>query len=209
MEGPMPAALDAIRDWFSVFPWLSEPKWIALNAMVSMLAAIATVVLALYTRRMAKETKDLGRDTLDAADRADEHHQQSLWPFVALTSARVFGKTLIVELHNVGPGFVTRGTVSVVQGSQALDPMKTLGKFGPMSVGSVSTVSIPNADVAFNAEGRPLELIAVRVGFESVFHSTGHTDWLVELVMGNVSAADFSTPPIIKRATLDALQRST
>lgn len=73
------------------------------NATRSM--ASQTKLLAKKTADMATETAALASDTVDATDRADEHHQQSLWPLIVVSSLNNYSSSSCsVWLHNIGNG---------------------------------------------------------------------------------------------------------
>jgi len=194
---------------------LGSFPWSAVSAGVSVFAALITLVLALYTRSMAiatqklaLETTQLARDTVDASDRADEHHQQTLWPFVSVLEVQRFSDSFQLHVKNIGTGIAVRGTASIISGHTQLNPMDTVEQFGPIAIGAATIASIGKISSISDPNGRLPEWIVIRVTFESIFHSTGHTDWMFRVSTGELKPADFSPPQIMKRQTLDQIQRA-
>ncbi|HLY00914.1 MAG TPA: hypothetical protein VKR56_00305 [Candidatus Cybelea sp.] len=195
------------------FPWGPEAGWVAISAIVSGCAAIATVLLALYTRKMAQatrklalETTQLARDTVDASDRADEHHQQTLWPFVSITHVERYPISFGVSVKNIGTGVAVRGTVSVVTGHRKMEPFEILAEYGPIAVQGQTTVNLNVSSLEDGAGAYP-EWVVFRVTFESIFHSTGYIDWMFRPSTGELKAGTYQPPSIMTRgdpSTIDS-----
>lgn len=68
---------------------MSESGWVAIGAIVSALVAIATGLLAFYTWKLAAKTTALADETMVGIRQADEHHQQSLMPYLVVKNLQV------------------------------------------------------------------------------------------------------------------------
>lgn|GEM_PF-4454225 len=133
--------------------------WVAVGALVPNIAlAIVTGLLFRATRNMAGETKkladktaamaektgemadktaELARDTVMAADRADIHHQQSLWPFTVphIRNISTYGNQqaqIVFGIENIGPGLAlyTQAFLEKLNG-QANGCKTTVGPIAP------------------------------------------------------------------------------
>lgn len=60
--------------------WAVKSGWATVSDAASFFLAVGTIVLALATRRVAQETKQLGKATQNMARQEDEHHKQGFMP---------------------------------------------------------------------------------------------------------------------------------
>jgi hypothetical protein len=98
----------------NVFLGLPEAGWMAISAIVSAGVAIATVSLALYTRRLAVETRDLVKSSAAERAQVERHHQQTMMPLVLIQAACIWRtvkdrNTMVLRgtIRNVGAGSAT------------------------------------------------------------------------------------------------------
>jgi hypothetical protein len=89
----------------------NEPTWVAIGAVTAAFAMTATAVMAFYTRRLAKETRDIVVESAEERAQLERHHQQSLMPLVqvegtCLLSREARGNYIRFqgEIVNIGPG---------------------------------------------------------------------------------------------------------
>lgn len=157
-----------------LFGW-NEATWVSISAIVSALAACATVYLALYTRSLAQETRDLVRAGVDERSQTERHHQQSLMPLVFAEGGcrldRVqegFQITFHGTLRNIGAG--PSSSVNML-----LRPIGFVGRtkyLGVLGAGQVTnfTVHWVIGDVAPNQKLLPYDSL---VRFQTIFGTEG------------------------------------
>ncbi|MGC2633192.1 MAG: hypothetical protein WA215_03155, partial [Candidatus Cybelea sp.] len=143
-----------------------------------------------------------------ASDRADEHHQQTLWPFVAITEIERHPNTYIVRLKNIGTGVAVGGKLDVVMGHRNLETVEPLGEYGPIGIHGQNTVTLTNLALLKDSAGKFPDWIVFRVTFESIFHSTGYIDWMFRPALGTLTSGAYSSPPINKRGARPSTRES-
>ena len=103
--------------------WQQERFWVACGSVTSLVVVAVTGVMAYFTRALAMDTKKLAEETRDVvrgaqaeSEQRERHHQDSLAPLIStrglttLVKAEAVGKTLIYKVAlsgkivNFGPG---------------------------------------------------------------------------------------------------------
>lgn len=148
-----------------------DTDWLMFGATI--LGAVITLGLFVATFMMARKTAELATDTVDAADRADVHHQQALWPNVVPTQAHVQGADLSITLENIGNGPAYSVTVVISPEVRAAD--------GGQSFRASPLAACGKQQCRWEVEGllsRYDEPFYIRVQYDTMFGTTGAGDWI-------------------------------
>src|SRR5579859_7840344 len=79
-----------------------ETDWWIFGA--TLFTGIVTLLLFVATYLVASRTADLAKDTIDASDIADEHHQQTLWPLLVVGAVKATNYWMTIRVKNIGGG---------------------------------------------------------------------------------------------------------
>lgn len=142
--------------------------------------ALQTKVLAQQTADMASKTADLATDTVDASNRADEHHQQSLWPLVVVSDLNNQGPASCgVMLHNIGNGPAQKVEVVTTAFDYRIVPQVSV-PVRPLEAGDKQPVTVlffPPDDPRRAHPPADVESFVFEVRYTSIFGTHGLTRW--------------------------------
>jgi hypothetical protein len=183
--------------------------------MVVATAVLAVITLALFlaTFLMAKKTAELAQDTVDASNLADEHHQQTLWPFIVVTKwsvqAQQAPELLNLQVKNIGSGvaLAVRATlVAINTQGLTIAPNFLLGAVGPGELYPRHNETIAIQFTNSIVRGQDVFNIQVLLEYDTMFGSTGSQYWSWNREpekRGEGFTLGWTTPtlpPILKRA---------
>lgn len=164
--------------------------------------ATATRESSQKTAEMAKMTAELAADTVDAANRADEHHQQSLWPLLVIKEVTIYVDHLEILISNVGGGPSLRSFVTVlgVNGGHDAIPYQMYVSFRPLAPNESETINLQIEK--YNAQAPPgglLQDCVLSVDYSTLFETSGKTTWNVTPPPRQIVFTGHTAPTILKR----------
>ena len=154
--------------------------------MVVATLALAVITLALFIASflMAKKTAELAQDTVDASNLADEHHQQTLWPFIVVTKWSVLAQQnpdiLNLQVKNIGSGaaLAVRATLVTINAQGlTIAPNFLLGAVGPGELYPRHNETIVMQFTNSIVKGQDVFNIQVLLEYDTMFGSTGSQYW--------------------------------
>lgn len=157
--------------------------------------------LAQKTADMATETANLARDTVDASNRADEHHQQTLWPFVAVTRFLELGQAGVkLEVMNIGGTFSSHVSAMVVEVGGKGQGDKPFGaqQLGPLGPGSTEILDIQYFNDGSRFPENSHRTFTVQVNYATMFGTIGFSRWKWEIGK-KIRCVTISLPSIAAR----------
>ncbi len=169
-------------------------------ATITLLFFFATLSMANKTSLMAEKTAELAQDTVDASDRADVHHQQTLWPhLVALDAKFGYGNSLILVIKNIGGGPAVHSLfIALSTEFGECVPNSTIA-VGPLGAGDTRLRPEFNAIDLDILKVPSSDWLYFGIEYESIFGSKGMTRWQLNRRTGTLSfCSPTKYPDIVK-----------
>ena len=188
-----------------------------MNDPITVVLAIATIALAVFTALMwwstrsvalgtgalgretaalARETADLARETVAASALADRHHQETLTPLVVLEDVYVDSPSgaLRVQgiMRNVGPGIATDVRIWIGDVGEKI-------QLGPLASSQAKPI---NCSVPVGNDVPQKMPIKLAVLYDNLFKSEGKTEHFGNCHVKEPFTTVFYAPPLVTRVGL-------